>query len=79
MEDQKFLIAALEESVELLQEEVARTKRLNRILRISNGALRRKLNFAAQNDEAFKTFALSDFTIDADDEGGLPDSAPSQS
>lgn len=79
MEDQKFLIESLEEAVELLQDEITRVRKTNKVLRIVNGGLRRRLAFAAQNDQAFKDFCATDITTDADDEGGLPDSTPSQS
>jgi hypothetical protein len=61
------LIEALEESNELLQEELTRHRRANKILRIVNRSLRAQITIAHSNDEAFKEFALSEITADEED------------
>lgn len=53
-EDKDFLISALKESNEILQEDNSRLRNTNRILRNVNSGLRTQLARAAANDEAFK-------------------------
>jgi hypothetical protein len=55
MSEQILVVQALEEALELLQEENARLRNNNRILRIVNSGLRSKLETAQKNDEEFKS------------------------
>lgn len=66
MSDQILAVQALEEAVDLLQQENARLRNNNRILRVVNSALRGQLEIAHRNDEEFKA---------ACEEESLPDSS----
>jgi hypothetical protein len=60
-DDTSGLIAALEESIELLQEENSRYRRSNMLLRRINSDLRRLKNIQARNDEEFKSMCQESF------------------
>lgn len=62
-ESKDILIAALEESVDLLTEENSRYRRSNSLLRRINSDLRQKLNTAHENDEAFKSMCQGEVPI----------------
>lgn len=56
LEAHSLLVAGLEESNELLQEENSRLRNSNRILRTINSQLRKQLMIQHENDEQFKAF-----------------------
>ena len=60
MSEQILAVQALEEAVELLQEENNRLRNNNRILRIVNSGLRSKLEIAKKNDEEFQSLCQSE-------------------
>jgi hypothetical protein len=62
-----FLHSALIESNDILQEELTRYRRVNKILRIVNRRLRTQVTIAHANDEAFKNLCLSEITADMED------------
>jgi len=72
-DDRSGLIAALEESIELLREENDRYRRSNVLLRKINSDLRRLKNIQAQNDEEFRSMCQSDFVDVPSTEDGLSD------
>lgn len=55
-QDKDFLIAALTESNDLLQEDNARLRNTARVLRSVNSALRGQLKNAHANDEEFRNY-----------------------
>jgi hypothetical protein len=61
MSEQILAVQALEEAVELLQEENNRLRNNNRILRIVNSGLRSKLEIAQKNDEEFQSLCQYEF------------------
>lgn len=71
---QEQSIRDLEDTVEILNEEIARVRNSNRILRVANSSLRRQINIAHQNDEDFKSMCQGDIALDVlENEGGLPE------
>ena len=60
MSEQILAVEALTEAVEFLQEENARLRNNNRILRVVNSALREKLAIANNNDEEFKSLCQNE-------------------
>jgi hypothetical protein len=69
-------VSSLEEAIELLQEELSRYRRTNKLLRTINGSLRRSLAIAHENDESFKSFCQEGIETNIDYEsGGLPASS----
>lgn len=60
MSDNILAVAALEEAVELLEQDNARLRQSNRILRIVNSGLRSKMEIAHRNDEEFKSACQED-------------------
>ena len=63
MSEQILAVQALEEAVELLQEENNRLRNNNRILRIVNSGLRSKLEIAQKNDEEFQSLCQYEFEV----------------
>ena len=60
------LVEALEETIELMQEEISRYRDTNRRLRKVIRTLRRQVSIAAANDERFKELCESTDVADED-------------
>ena len=79
--DKDLVIAALEESIDILQTENANLRNSNRILRMvfrtlreANESMRRSLEMAKANDEMFKSWCAGNFDAPVvDGQAGLAD------